>query len=436
MSNKRYCSKYRFIKNKLKEKLPTNININKNGEVITCDNESGSGKLGTENTLRSINVSFSESNANINNTSTTTTDWKDRSTKIVNFLKLWALEKKINLSQLNSLLNGITNIIPELNLPKDARTVLQTKRALQIITMKSSRGSMGYFYYFGMSYILELYFNDDLSRKNIISYYFFTARMWDIIIWCDEDAIDFVPSVWASSDYKQYKYPIGLNQNKIREIIYECKDIVENYRWCQAKVKKTNIKSLQRAKDLCSKGLYTSNLDTSDDEGCNTSVRKKTRRLIEEYDAGDNSRQRQRKIHWSEENLNQEKLEAVENRKRFTFPVDTTEEVCNVHKDPPSNANSVPSVTFYSNREGGTVHTDDVHSISSRSTPTGSSGVFPNHDQHTELLQTILKTQIEIKFEINELRKKVDKIENKEINQNKVDFGLQTTTTFVDKLRI
>ncbi|KAK4882565.1 hypothetical protein RN001_005884 [Aquatica leii] len=76
-----------------------------------------------------------------------------------------------------------------------------------------------------------------------------------------------------------------------------------------------------------------------------------------------------------------------------------------------------------------------VHSISSRSTPTGSSGVFPNHDQHTELLQTILKTQIEIKFEINELRKKVDKIENKEINQNKVDFRLQTTT-FVDKLPI
>ncbi|KAK4883392.1 hypothetical protein RN001_006711 [Aquatica leii] len=53
----------------------------------------------------------------------------------------------------------------------------------------------------------------------------------------------------------------------------------------------------------------------------------------------------------------------------------------------------------------------------------------------TELLQTILKTQIEIKFEINELRKKVDKIENKEINQNKVDFRLQTTT-FVDKLLI
>ncbi|KAK4885937.1 hypothetical protein RN001_002208 [Aquatica leii] len=95
---------------------------------------------------------------------------------------------------------------------------------------------------------------------------------------------------------------------------------------------------------------------------------------------------------------------------RFTFPVDTTEEVCNVHKDPQSNANSVPSVTFYSNREGGTVHTD-------------------------ELLQTILKTQIGIKFEINELRKKVDKIENKEINQNKVDFRLQTTT-FVDKLPI
>ncbi|KAK4883181.1 hypothetical protein RN001_006500 [Aquatica leii] len=70
-----------------------------------------------------------------------------------------------------------------------------------------------------------------------------------------------------------------------------------------------------------------------------------------------------------------------------------------------------------------------------KSTPTGSSGVFPNHDQHTELLQTILKTQIEIKFEINELRKKVDKIENKEINQNKVDFRLQTTT-FVDKLPI
>ncbi|KAK4871708.1 hypothetical protein RN001_015832 [Aquatica leii] len=72
MSNKRYCSKYRFIKNKLKDKLPTNININKNGELITCDNESGSGKLGTENTLRSINVSFSANVHSISSRSTPT----------------------------------------------------------------------------------------------------------------------------------------------------------------------------------------------------------------------------------------------------------------------------------------------------------------------------------------------------------------------------
>ncbi|KAK4881844.1 hypothetical protein RN001_005163 [Aquatica leii] len=92
--------------------------------------------------------------------------------------------------------------------------------------------------------------------------------------------------------------------------------------------------------------------------------------------------------------------------------------------DPQSNANSVPSVTFYSNREGGTVHTDDVHSISSRSTPTGSSGVFPI------MISTLVKTTFYWFF-----NEKVDKIENKEINQNKVDFRLQTTT-FVDKLPI
>ncbi|KAJ8912218.1 hypothetical protein NQ315_009042 [Exocentrus adspersus] len=50
-------------------------------------------------------------------------------------------------------------------------------------------------------------------------------NMWDIIIWDKEEAVDYVPSVWANFDKKSYKYPSGLPVHKVKQLIHEATDI-------------------------------------------------------------------------------------------------------------------------------------------------------------------------------------------------------------------
>jgi hypothetical protein len=75
--------------------------------------------------------------------------------------------------------------------------------------------------------------------------------MWDLVVWVNEDAIDYVPSVWKHEEKNLYKYPRGLSETKLRQYVYDCKDVKECYRWCAATIKKRGIKSLQKAKSLC-----------------------------------------------------------------------------------------------------------------------------------------------------------------------------------------
>lgn len=64
-------------------------------------------------------------------------------------LKEWALQYHVNHKQLNSLLSILKPIHP--NLPLSSRTLLETKRYIELKIMKTARGDDGYYYYFGIS---------------------------------------------------------------------------------------------------------------------------------------------------------------------------------------------------------------------------------------------------------------------------------------------
>lgn len=75
--------------------------------------------------------------------------------------------------------------------------------------------------------------------------------MWDIVFWTNEDAADYVPSVWAHSDCTQYKYACGprMTQQKIRQLILECVDLDhQQFQWFPATVKRIKIKSLEKVR--------------------------------------------------------------------------------------------------------------------------------------------------------------------------------------------
>lgn len=67
---------------------------------------------------------------------------------------------------------------------------------------------------------------------------------WDIIVWAKENAIDYVPSIWANETKTLYKYPCGTSDTRKRQIIYDCIDLVDNFTWCDAIVKKKNKKQI------------------------------------------------------------------------------------------------------------------------------------------------------------------------------------------------
>ncbi|KYB24654.1 hypothetical protein TcasGA2_TC031713 [Tribolium castaneum] len=110
---------------------------------------------------------------------------------------------------------------------------------------------------------------------------------WDIIVWTSENAIDFVPSIWKNEDGTAYKYSCGMSDHTKRQFIYECKDLTKNYIWCNAKIKKTQISILKKAKNLCRKG--EENLESSDEDEDNCTVRKRkpNKRFIEDSSSND-----------------------------------------------------------------------------------------------------------------------------------------------------
>lgn len=129
---------------------------------------------------------------------------------------------------------------------------------------------------------------------------------------------DNLASCWANEERTEYKYPTNLSETKIRELIYQSKNITHNFMWCPGKVKKKNVRTLERAKELRHIGQFTSTIESSDasDDEPAINKRKKTKRLIEEYDAHTDKK---REPQLSEEDSGDGNAIPIRRRK-FSFP--------------------------------------------------------------------------------------------------------------------
>ncbi|CAH0562850.1 unnamed protein product [Brassicogethes aeneus] len=87
-----------------------------------------------------------------------------------------------------------------------------------------------------------------------------------------------VPPSWAN--HTKTKYPVGKNDFKIRKLINNNGSLEnEPFEWFDAVCKVEYVKDLQKAKEICDKETYTSNLEITDQE-CNNENRKKKRKII------------------------------------------------------------------------------------------------------------------------------------------------------------
>lgn len=92
----------------------------------------------------------------------------DKKNNLLCFLVNWSLEQRVNLIQLSSLLKGLNNIFPDINIPRDGRTLLKTGRKFKIIMMKSSKGDDGEFVYFGIAPMLHKYMLIEDLKQEIV----------------------------------------------------------------------------------------------------------------------------------------------------------------------------------------------------------------------------------------------------------------------------
>ncbi|CAH1114938.1 unnamed protein product [Psylliodes chrysocephalus] len=92
-------------------------------------------------------------------------------------------------------------------------------------------------------------------------------RSWDIVVWTEENAIDYVPTSWANNTKTMYKYPLGKNSLKIKKLLDSGKPLNdENFHWLEAVCKAESVKDLQMAKDMCDRGQDTSNFELTESE--------------------------------------------------------------------------------------------------------------------------------------------------------------------------
>ncbi|CAG9773411.1 unnamed protein product [Ceutorhynchus assimilis] len=105
-------------------------------------------------------------------------------------------------------------------------------------------------------------------------------KSWDIIVWTPENSIDYVPSSWGNFERTQFKYPKNCSSTKIRKMIDSCLE-PENFTWLDAVCKATSVKDLAMAKEMCDKGQYTSNLESSENDGPHKRRRKRKKLLYE-----------------------------------------------------------------------------------------------------------------------------------------------------------
>lgn len=161
-----------FIKNDEDEKLQSSAG---NIEIITeaTDPEVKILQCNTESvTPQIINVNpCSSFDPNPDPDAATNSDGTFQANKNINklqyFLRNWALDCKINHLQLTSLLKGLNNIFPDVNLPNDSRSLLKTSRSHNIRTLNENN-VYGKFVYFGIKSTLQRYLTDKDIKAEVL----------------------------------------------------------------------------------------------------------------------------------------------------------------------------------------------------------------------------------------------------------------------------
>lgn len=167
--NADYCAKYRQKKKFCSKRLISEVEIQREDEIVSPSIESSPETLNivyskqaiTSQTLPLDNIIFSEGSSILesesNNTLFTTTE---KSKKLLTFLNQWSIENDIKICQLTNLLKGFNKILPEFDLPVDGRTILKTEPTIpDIIPFDISDGNSGQFIYFGIKKALDFYLN-------------------------------------------------------------------------------------------------------------------------------------------------------------------------------------------------------------------------------------------------------------------------------------
>lgn len=177
MSEKRY-KKYKFIKKQQMAFIQNQMSFCRveesneiNSPTIDPINSQAINNLMTPLNLNEhfrINTATTTTNSNTNYKTTddqnTTTAF--RNLKLLTFLKTWSIEYKINHSQLSSLLKGLKDIFPEYKIPRDARSLLKTKRSSNITSTISKKNTIAQYTYFGIKkQLLSLLGNESVFSE-------------------------------------------------------------------------------------------------------------------------------------------------------------------------------------------------------------------------------------------------------------------------------
>ncbi|CAH0564763.1 unnamed protein product [Brassicogethes aeneus] len=271
------------------------------------------------------------------------------------------------------------------------------------------------------------------------------VHSWDIVVWAQENTIDYVPSSWANHTKTKYKYPVGKNDFKMRKIINNNGSLEnEPFEWFDAVCKVEYVKDLQKAKELCDKGQYTSNLEITDQE-CDNEGRKKKRKIIKrltfDSDSSDGNvplvrGQNLIRKKFSSEPLNSQQTSSIlknthendtclsENRKQFSSSPNYHKRFSNQNSE--SNT-TVSRLALFSNQ------------TPSSSNP-GLRQVSSGSRQISNDLAPLLEELTEIKFYMKETKVTLSKMEHFMNNcSNKNNFADQSTmvdtsNVFLEKL--
>ncbi|KAI4470306.1 hypothetical protein MML48_1g14619 [Holotrichia oblita] len=240
---------------------------------------------------------------------------------------------------------------------------------------------------------------------------------WDIIVWEKENAIDYVPSVWGNLKNTMYKYPLGMSQQKTRQIIYD---------YIQPRPKKKRSSIIENTEfkipEVPKIRHYARHIDIQDDP---------------------NSEGNRHEL-LAETNRNNASLLMEQNtdKKRYNLPVSNNEDEINVTEASAvaSSAEEYEHVysegTMYSTMFEIFLFDKNIFlaALSVTSSPASTLTNYSNLSSSSDILNEILKNQVEIKYTLKDLSKRLDQVDNFIKYTSKIDTSILEESPLLNKL--